>query len=68
MVELHPGRASAHTGRRRELQLDGIGEKLLDVVNAIFALLALLGIVTDPTTAGVGDSSAAMAYDKPKEG
>mgnify|MGYP001046418808 CR=1 FL=1 len=51
-----------------ELQLDGIGEKLLDVVNAIFALLALLGIVTDPTTAGVGDSSAAMAYDKPKEG
>ncbi len=51
-----------------ELQLDGIGEKLLDVVNALFAVLALLGIVTDPTTAGVGDSAAAMTYSKPKEG
>lgn len=51
-----------------ELQLDGIGEKLLDVVNALFAVLALLGIVADPTTAGVSDSSAAMTYTKPKEG
>ena len=51
-----------------ELQLDGIGEKLLDVVNALFAVLALLGIVADPTTACVSDSSAAMTYTKPKEG
>ena len=50
-----------------ELQLDGIGEKLLDVVNALFAVLALLGIVTDPTTSGVSDSTLAMSYDKPKE-
>ena len=51
-----------------ELQLDGIGEKLLDVVNALFAVLALLGIVTDPTTSGVSDSAQALTYDKPKEG
>lgn len=51
-----------------ELQLDGIGEKLLDVVNALFAVLALLGIVADPTTAGVSDSAQALTYDKPKEG
>lgn len=35
------------------------------VVNAVFALLVILGIVVDPTTAGVGDSDRAMSYDKP---
>ena len=51
-----------------ELDLGDIGNKLLDVVNALFAVLAILGIVTDPTTSGVGDSAQAMMYDKPKEG
>lgn len=49
------------------LDLGDIGNKLLDVVNALFAVLAILGIVTDPTTSGVGDSAQAMLYDKPKE-
>ena len=39
--------------------------KLQAVVNAVFALLVILGIVVDPTTAGVGDSERAMGYDKP---
>lgn len=51
-----------------ELDLGDIGNKLLDVVNALFAVLAILGIVVDPTTEGVGDSAQAMTYDKPKEG
>lgn len=51
-----------------ELNLGDIGNKLLDVVNALFAVLAILGIVTDPTTAGVGDSQQALGYNKPKEG
>ena len=50
------------------LDLGDIGNKLLDVVNALFAVLAILGIVTDPTTAGVGDSQQALGYNKPKEG
>lgn len=41
--------------------------KLLAVVDAVFALLVILGIVVDPTTAGVGDSVRAMGYDKPWE-
>ena len=49
------------------LDLGDLGNKLLAVVNALFAVLALLGIVTDPTTAGVSDSARAMTYDKPKE-
>lgn len=50
------------------LDLGDIGNKLLDVVNALFAVLAILGIVADPTTAGVGDSQQALGYNKPKEG
>lgn len=42
-----------------------LGNRLLDVVNAVFVVLAILGIVTDPTTAGVGDSARAMTYEKP---
>ena len=51
-----------------ELDLGDIGNRLIDVVNAVFAVLAILGIVTDPTTSGVGDSAQALTYDKPKEG
>lgn len=36
------------------------------VINAVFMLLALLGIVDDPLTEGVGDSEQALKYDKPK--
>ena len=39
--------------------------KLLGVVDAVFALLVILGIVVDPTTEGVGDSKRAMTYDEP---
>lgn len=49
------------------LELGELGDKLLAVVNAMFAVLTILGIVTDPTTAGVGDSKLAMTYTKPKE-
>lgn len=48
------------------LDLGDLGNRLLAVVNALFAVLAILGIVTDPTTTGVGDSDRAMTYDKPK--
>lgn len=47
------------------IDLSDLGEKLLAVVNALFVVLAILGIVTDPTTAGVGDSARAMGYEKP---
>lgn len=40
--------------------------KLLAVVDAVFVVLAILGIVTDPTTAGLSDSHQAMTYEIPK--
>lgn len=48
------------------LDLGDLGNKLLAVVNALFAVLTILGIVTDPTTKGVGDSAQALTYEKPK--
>lgn len=48
------------------LDLGDLGDKLLEVVNALFALLAILGVVTDPTTSGISDSTQAMTYTEPK--
>lgn len=49
------------------LDFGDLGNKLLAVVNAVFALLAILGIVNDPTTAGVTDSAQALTYQEPKK-
>lgn len=49
------------------LDLGDLGNKLLDVVNAAFAVLAILGVVTDPTTQGVSDSERAMKYKEPNK-
>ena len=49
------------------LDLGELGNKLIDVVNAAFGLMAILGIVTDQTTAGLSDSTQALTYDTPKE-
>lgn len=43
----------------------GLQSELVAIVNAAFVLLSILGIVTDPTTEGVGDSDRALLYDEP---
>ncbi|MEQ9810296.1 holin [Streptococcus phage Javan249] len=48
------------------LEVDDFGAKLLVFVNAVFALLTITGIVNDPTTTGLNDSSRAMSYREPK--
>ena len=49
------------------IDLGNLGNKLLDVVNAVFAVLAILGVVTDPTTKGITDSDQALTYTEPKK-
>lgn len=49
------------------LNLGDMGDRLLAVVNAVFALLSILGVVADPTTAGMGDSAQAKTYIYPKK-
>lgn len=41
--------------------------ELINGLTMIVSFLATLGIVTDPTTAGMKDSSQALDYTKPKE-
>lgn len=48
-----------------QVNLGNLGDKLLAVVNALFAVLVILGVVNDPTTDGLHDSTRAMGYDKP---
>ena len=43
-----------------------LNEQLAAIVNALFAVLAILGVVADPTTEGIGDSAQAMTNDAPK--
>ncbi|OLS39152.1 phage holin [Bacillus sp. MRMR6] len=39
---------------------------VLALANAIFMLLAMLGLVQDPTTSGYGDSERAKGYEEPR--
>lgn len=49
------------------IDLNDFSGKALVVVDSVFVILAILGIVNDPTTAGLSDSSRAMTYDEPKD-
>jgi phi LC3 family holin len=50
-----------------EIDLNAVESNLLDVVESVFLVLGIVGIVADPTTKGVGDSDNALTYDKPKK-
>lgn len=50
-----------------KLELSDLTSKLVEIVNAVFAVLVILGIVIDPTTEGIEDSNRAMTYNAPKE-
>lgn len=49
------------------LDFTNLNKDLLGVVNALFTVLAIVGVVTDPTTKGLSDSIQALTYSKPKE-
>jgi phi LC3 family holin len=50
------------------IDLGDLGNKLLAVVDAVFVILSILGIVVDPTTEGISDSIQALDYTEPKKG
>lgn len=50
-----------------EIELSLVERNLLDVVEAVFMVLGIIGVVADPTTAGIGDSENALTYDTPKK-
>lgn len=40
--------------------------QLTDIIESVFLVLAIIGIVADPTTKGLSDSELAMTYTKLK--
>ena len=38
---------------------------VLQLVNQVLTFLGLIGVIVDPTTAGIGDSDRAMSYAEP---
>lgn len=49
-----------------QIEVAWLSEQLLAIVGTVFGVLALLGIVNDPTTKGLSDSTNALNYDAPK--
>lgn len=49
------------------LDFGGLQDQLMAIVSSVFALLAIMGVVADPTTVGVTDSIQALGYDEPKD-
>lgn len=47
------------------LELGDTTDKMLVFINALFAVFVIVGIVNDPTTSGVSDSTRAMTYERP---
>ena len=40
---------------------------VMQVAEGILTILGMVGVIADPTTAGVADSKQAMTYDVPKQ-
>lgn len=50
-----------------KLDLNDLQEQLKSIVETVFLILTILGIVVDPTTKGIADSSNALSYTAPSE-
>lgn len=44
-----------------------LNQQLTAIINALFVVLSILGIVVDPTTKGISDSTQALGYEQPKK-
>lgn len=44
-----------------------LNEQIAAIINALFAVLVILGVVNDPTTDGIADSKQALTYKTPKK-
>jgi phi LC3 family holin len=49
-----------------QFDIEPLNAQLLAIVDALFVLLVILGVVADPTTQGVSDSALAQTYEQPK--
>ena len=38
---------------------------IMNIITQVLTFLGLIGVLVDPTTAGIGDSNRAMTYEEP---
>lgn len=50
-----------------EYDFGDLVNNLIVVVNTVFAVLVIIGLVNDPTTDGISDSERVMGYDEPNK-
>lgn len=50
-----------------QLEIAGLSDQLTAIIGTAFAILALIGVVNDPTVATLSDSKQAMTYTEPKK-
>ena len=51
----------------QQLGLKWVPENWESIFGTVMAILTVVGIINDPTTAGIKDSSQALAYNKPRK-
>ena len=49
------------------MDFSNIQNQLVAIIGTVFSILAILGIIVDPTTKGLTDSDQALTYTEPKE-
>nr|DAF52618.1 MAG TPA: holin [Siphoviridae sp. ctnR613] len=42
-----------------------VSKELLGIIETVFVILAIVGVITDPTTTGISDSERALGYSEP---
>ena len=50
-----------------QINLGELGNNLLDIVNSVYIMLAILGIVVNVTTEDIKDSARALTYNEPRK-
>lgn len=48
-----------------DFKFNVLNDQLLAIINALFVVLTILGVVSDPTVKGMADSERAMDYHTP---
>lgn len=51
----------------QQLGIKFLPDNVADITNTILAIGVLVGVINDPTTAGLDDSAQALTYEAPKE-
>lgn len=49
------------------LEIKDVSNQLIDIVNALFVVLSIVGVVNDPSTHSLNDTKLVMEYDEPRK-